>query len=296
LSPPPLLYGLLALMVFFWSANFVVAKWALREFPPLLLSGLRVVLAGAFISPVYWWHARQSSESQWERSDLRVLIWLGLIGVALNQFCFVMGISRTSVSHAALMMSMTPIMVLIIAALLKLERLTARKLAGMMMAVAGVAILNAFPPAEAAPAARPSLLGDIFVFFAGLTFAVFTVLGKSVTDRHSSVTVNTFAYVGGALALAPMTFWQAREFSFQTVSLAGWSSLIYMALFPSVVCYLIYYYALTYIAATRVASLAYLQPVLATTLGILLLGEHLTPPLIMGALVIFSGVWMTERG
>jgi drug/metabolite transporter (DMT)-like permease len=295
LSAPPLLFALLALMVFFWSANFVVAKWALREFPPLLLSGLRVMLAGVFISPAYWWHVRRSREAPWEKSDLPALIWIGLIGVALNQFCFVIGISRTSVSHAALMMSMTPIMVLIISALLRLERLTARKLAGMIIAVGGVAILNAFPPANAAPSARPTLTGDVFVFFAGLTFAVFTVMGKRLTDRHSSVTVNTFAYVGGALALAPLTLWQARAFAFDQVSMAGWASVIYMALFPSVICYLIYYYALTYIAATRVASLAYLQPVLATILGVLLLGELVTAPLLVGALVIFFGVWLTER-
>jgi drug/metabolite transporter (DMT)-like permease len=69
-----------------------------------------------------------------------------------------------------------------------------------------------------------------------------------------------------------------------------------MAIFPSVICYLIYYYALKQIPASRVAALAYLQPVLATVLGVLLLGEHVTVPLVAGGVVIFAGVYLTERG
>jgi drug/metabolite transporter (DMT)-like permease len=293
LSGRAVLYGLLSLMVLLWSANFTVAKVALREFPPLLLSGLRVALAGAFISPVYWWQHRRSGETGWDRRDLPLLVYLGVFGVALNQLFFVLGMSRTSVAHSAFLLALTPILVLVLAAITRVEPITARKAAGMALAVAGVVILNLFPPA-AGP--RPSALGDLFIFLAGLMFALFTVAGKRATARHTSVTVNAFAYVGGALALAPVTLWQAVPFSFASVSLAGWLSLAYMAVFPSVVCYLIYYYALTHIPASRVAAFSYLQPVLATVLGVLALGERVTPPLVLGGAIIFSGVYLTERG
>ena len=68
-----------------------------------------------------------------------------------------------------------------------------------------------------------------------------------------------------------------------------------MALFPSVICYLIYYYALTYIPASRVAAFNYLQPVLATLMAVIALGERVTWPLVAGGAVIFSGVYLTER-
>ena len=71
-----LLYGLIALMVAFWSGNFIVAKVALREFPPLLLSGLRVGLAGVLMLPVYWWEGRARSD-RWKAEDAPLLIWLG---------------------------------------------------------------------------------------------------------------------------------------------------------------------------------------------------------------------------
>jgi drug/metabolite transporter (DMT)-like permease len=301
-----LLYTLIALMVFFWSANYIIGKIALREFPALLLAGLRICLAGLFILPAYIVQggagnpacSRLSSRllaPGLETRDFPILFSLGVFGVTLNQVFFVVGLSRTSVVHAVLIVATTPILVLAIAAIIKQEQITVRKATGMLIALVGVAILNALP-ASTAPGASPTLIGDAFVLLSALTFAMFTVLGKKARLRHSSVTVNAFAYVGGALALAPLVAWQGRTFSYGLVSTLGWSSLIYMALFPSVISYLIYGYALGHISASRVSAFSYLQPVIATALATVTLGERVTLPLVAGGAVIFSGVYLTERG
>jgi len=284
------LYILIAAMVFFWSANYIVGKIALREFPPLLLCGLRICLAGLFMLPLY---AMQSRPASWKRQDLPMLLFLGVCGVTANQLFFIIGLSRTSVVHSVLIIAMTPIFVLLIAAIIKQEEITVRKAAGMLIAVIGVGILNALPPSTGANA---TIAGDLFSVLAAVTFAMFTVLSKKVSLRHSSITVNTFAYVAGAIALAPVVIWRGRNFSFGEVSVTAWSSVLYMALFPSVICYLIYYYALSHISASRVSAFSYLQPVVATLLAALTLGERVTLPLVAGGAVIFSGVYLTERG
>lgn len=291
-SPRALLYILIAAMVVFWSANHSIGKIMLREFPPLLAGGLRISLAAMFLTPLYLW---QRGDSSWGRRDLPILFSLGVAGIAINQVFFMMGLSRTSASHSVLIMGLTPIFVLLIAAAAKQEQLTPRKAAGMLTALAGVAILNLQPQVTAAPGG-PSVLGDFFLALGSLTFALFTVLGKKLSPRHSSIAMNTFAYLCGALALSPVTIWQARSFAFANVSPAAWMSLFYMAMFPSVICYLIYCYALSYVPASRVAAFAYLQPVLATTIAVLMLGERVTAPLVAGGAVIFSGVYLTERG
>src|SRR5579862_622920 len=272
-------------MVFFWSANYIVGKIALREFPPLLLVGLRILFAGLFMLPVY---ATQTGRPSWSKRDVPALIYLGMFGVTLNQLFFVVGLSMTNVAHSALIIATTPIFVLAIAALIKQEQITWRKAAGMLIAFGGVGMLNAIPSPAGPPASQPTVLGDIFVTLAAVTFSLFTVMGKQVSLRHSSVTVNTFAYVGGALALVPVVIWAGRSFSYGMVSLAGWSSVLYMALFPSVICYLIYYYALAYISASRVSAFSYLQPVVAMLLAAVTLGERMTLPVVAGGAVIFS--------
>jgi drug/metabolite transporter (DMT)-like permease len=288
-----LLYILIVAMVMLWSANYIVAKVALREFPPLLLCGLRVSVAGLFMIPAFLW---QNGAASLSKRDLPLLLYLGLFGMTLNQLFFLLGLSRTTVVHSVLIISMTPIFVLLIATLMKQERITARKAAGMLIALSGVAILHALPHPNAAPAASPSLLGDLFIFGAAVTFSWFTVIGKSVTLRHSGITVNTFGYVGGALALAPMTIYQSRSFAYSSVSAAGWTTLVYMALFPSVICYMIFYYALTRISASRVSAFSYLQPLITTLLAVIALRERVTLPMIAGGVVIFSGVYLAERG
>ena len=290
------LYAAISLMVLLWSANFIVAKVALREFPPFLLGALRIGLAGAFLAPVYWWKARASGERLRLGPGMSLLVFLAACNVG-NQLLFLIGLSRTSVSHSALIIGIGPIFVLLIAATIGLERITWRKVAGMAIALTGVAVLAR--QAVGAPAGaqtEATLTGDAITALACTLFSMFAVYGKKATERYSSVAVNGFAYICGAVLLAPVILWKAPAFPFAHVSAAGWSSLIYMALFPSAICYLIYYYALTHISASRVSAFIYLEPVIATLMAVAFLGERITAPLLASGTVIFTGVYLTERG
>ncbi|MDQ6663880.1 MAG: DMT family transporter [Acidobacteriota bacterium] len=282
-----ILYTLIAIMVVFWSGNYVVAKIALREFPPLLLGGLRISLAGLLMIPVYAWKG-----GKWSRSDVPMLLGMGILGVTLNQVFFILGMSRTTVAHSSIIIGTTPVLVLAIAGALQMERVTLTKMGGMGVALAGVAILQGFRSQSPGGA---TMLGDFFVFLAALTFALFTVMSKRAGQRHDAITVNAFAYIGGALALLPVTLWQARTVALASVSSAAWASVAYMALFPSILCYLIYYHALKRISASRVSAFSYLQPLLAILMAVAILGERLTWPIAAGGAVIFTGVFLTEH-
>ncbi|MFN7998676.1 MAG: DMT family transporter [Bryobacteraceae bacterium] len=287
-----LLYALIFMMIAFWSGNYIIGKIALREIPALLVAGLRIGMAGLFMLPFYAWE-RGRETARWTRADVPTLLWLGVFGVTLNQLFFVVGLSRTSVAHSAIIIGLTPVLVLLLACLRGLERMTMQKMLGLAVALAGVAVLKAFEPATGTEA---TWIGDFLTFLTALCFAIFTVFGKEVTKRHTTVTVNTFAYVGGALALAPITVWQAVHHPLTHVSAAAWLSVVYMALFPSVLAYLIYYYALTHITASRVSAFSYLQPVFATAMGVAILGEHLSASVIVGGAIIFAGVYLVEHG
>jgi drug/metabolite transporter (DMT)-like permease len=215
------------------------------------------------------------------------------LGVTLNQVFFIAGLSRTSVAHAAIIIGLTPMQVLVIAWLRGQERITARKAAGMAIALAGVAVLKAFEPAAGNGA---TVLGDFVVLLGGLCFALFTVFGKEVTAQYSTITMNTYAYVGGGLALLPLTLWEAARAPLAHVSAGAWVAAVYMALFPSVLAYLIYYHALAHMTATRVSAFSYLQPVFASIMGVAILGESLAAPVVAGGAVILGGVYLAERG
>ena len=291
MTSAPLLYALLLLMIVGWAGNYIAAKIALESLPAVLLYGFRISMAAALMVPVYLWNRRRH-QSTWTLRDLPLMVGIGIFGVSLNQFLFVVGLSRTSVAHAAIFANLSPFLVLLLASASGLEKLTPRKLAGVAVALAGVILLRV---ADARPGGAATFAGDFLTFLGSLAFAIFTVLGKPSAKRHGSVAVNTVAYVGGALLMAPVTIWQAARFPIAAVPWAAWLSVFYMALGPSVICYLIYYYALAHMEASRLSAFNYLLPAMATLLGVWTLGEQITLWTVVAGVVIFGGIYMVER-
>lgn len=284
------------LMVFgitvMWSANFIAVKYAVEEMPAVLAMGFRTLAAGMLMVPIFTSAERSVTEKRSMREDFWLLVALGVGGVTLNQLFFTMAMDHTSVAHGSLIISTTPISVLLLARLMKQERLTTRKILGMLIALSGVVLIQLTP--EKSSGAH--WLGDLLALCGSLTFAAFTVFGKRITSRHSSITVNAFAYFGGSLAMLPLILWVGGGFDLSLLSTRAWLAIAYMAVFPSVLCYLGYFHALNYVSASRVAVFSYLQPAMATLMAVPLLGESVSSTLITGGCIALLGVAITQRG
>jgi drug/metabolite transporter (DMT)-like permease len=287
---------MLMVMVFAWSLNFVISKFALREMPASFIVGIRNLAAGLVILPFYIWERRTVGPATWAWKEAPALFALGFLGVAMNQMFFILGISRTTVAHAAVVIGLAPVSTMIVAILFKQERLNAKRLIGMALAISGVAVLQLAHLAEPARnGIGPSLLGDLFIYLSGIAYAMFTVLGKRYTKQHSGITMNTFAYAGSGVALLPLTWYVSQGVDVLAFSWRAWMSVAYMAIFSSVMGYLILYWALRWMPASRVSTFTYAQPVMATVLGILLLHESPAASLYMGGALVFAGVMVSER-
>jgi drug/metabolite transporter (DMT)-like permease len=284
-------YAWAGLATLLWSVNYIVAKWTLQEFPPMLVSGLRTLMAALVMLPVYWWHVNRNGNPRFTRKEVVTLVALGLLGVGLNQVFFVLGINRTTVAHAAIIVGLTPILVLMLAALIGHERIRRVQMIGMLLALTGIVVLQL----SSADSRQSSLLGDLFVFCAILTFAVFAVRGKPEARRIGPIVLNTWAYMVSALALLPLTLWYSGSFSYTSVSWRGWASLFYMAVFSSVLGYLLFYSALSRIPASKASTFAYLQPLIAMALAVVFLDERPTTSLFSGGALVLAGVFIAER-
>ena len=284
------LYFLLFVMLFFWSLNYVIGKFALREFPPLLLACLRTTFSGLFVLPIYLLR-RRAAPREWKWTELRGLLVLGVAGLVLNQVLFVIGLSWTSVAHASIVVVLMPVMVLLFSVFLNQEHFTAGKVLGILVAAAGVIVLQLSKD----QASGATIYGDLCIFLSGIALAAFTVKSKQIANRYDSLTINSVAYVGGAVALAPTTLLLSLGFDYKRPTATGWASLVYMAAFAGVLSYLIYNYALQYIPASRVSAFSYLQPLGATLFAVFMLGELITTSLVIGGILVLAGVFITER-
>lgn len=274
-----------------WASNIVAGKEALRGFGALTLAQLRVTGAALVLGILFLaWRRRPSlrmNARQW-----LFLIWVALFGISLNQLFFIGGLSRSSVAHTGLIVAMGPVMVLVLSCLMHMEALTALKVAGMIVSFAGVGFLTL---GKAGQPSGATMEGDLILLGGTAVFAYYTVLVKGVAEQYDALTFNMLIFVLGAVLMAPFTLRDILNVRWTLLPSMAWWGLAFMVLFGSVTAYLIFAFALTELTAARVAAFSYLQPVIATALGILLLGETLTRGVVVGGVLILFGVYLTER-
>lgn len=276
---------------FFWAANIIAGKFALRSMGALALAEARVAGAAAIFAVVFGlWRGRP--RLRLAARDWGYLTLTALFGITLNQIFFIGGIGRTSVAHSGLIVALGPVMVLMLSCALRLEALTVLKSVGAVVAFAGVAVLTT---GKARPGNPATLLGDVIMLVGSAVFAYYTILLKKVANRYDALTLNTLLFILGAALMLPVSARELLAMRWTTLSSEAWWGIAFLVVCGSVLGYLIYAFALTELTATRVAAFAYLQPVIAAALGVWLLGEALTGRVIGGGALILLGVYLTER-
>jgi O-acetylserine/cysteine efflux transporter len=186
-----------------------------------------------------------------------------------------------------------PIIILVLARLMKQEALTAGKIVGMAISFFGVYLLET---EYGSPAHSPLLKGDLITLGGTVGFAIYAVLGKKVAAQYDALTMNTFNCVAAAVLLLPLSVLQGIHLDWGHVGWSGWLGMIYMAVGSSVAAYTIFYWVLRFMTASRVGALSYFQPVIVFLLSIAFLGEHPTRNLLEGTALVLAGVFLAERG
>ena len=294
----------IAILVVVWALNFIAAKIGLLYLPPLAMASFRVVMAGAVMAPLYFYCSRLrafAEAGEFRRQgfvarDFWTFLYLGFFGVGVNQMCFTIGLYFTRVSHAAVIVGLGPIYILILAVLFGLERATGHKVVGMLIALAGVAVLAS---ENGVSVHSPSVEGDAITMAGSIGFAIYVVLGKRVAGKYDSLTMTAFNHFAGALLVLPLAIREARALYLENhwrVPWSAWAAVLYMAIFGSALAYLFYFWLLRYLEASQLSAFTYLLPVLATVLGILWLGEKGSWSQVLGGVMALGGVYWIESG
>ena len=278
------------MMLVLWSGNYVAGKIALRTLSPITLACLRLQLAAFIMLAIYF---TRRERQPLKMSDAWPFLYLGFLGVVVNQGLFTVGLNYTTSNHSAVLIAIGPIIILLFARALKLEMLTAAKVAGMAISFVGVYLLET---EQGSPAHSPLLMGDIITLGGVIGFSAYAVLGKRIVARYDSVAMNTFNCVAAALLLLPLTIRQCLHLDWHSVALSGWLGMIYMAVGSSVAAYTIFYWVLRYMTASRVGAVSYFQPVVVILLSIAFLGERPSRMLLEGTALVLVGVFLAERG
>lgn len=256
---------------------------------PLELAFLRFLIAAAVLWPLGEYYRKGRTI---ERVDQWRLWGLGFLAIPLNQGFFLYGLQWTTTGHSALLYCLTPLLVLVLAAWRLGERITLGRTVGILVAFGGVVLVLLERGLQFEPG---QFTGDLLVLIAVVAWAYYTVLGKPLIKKYGAVLVTARAMTYGTILFLPLGLVALSDFSPAAVSPKAWLGLLYCAIITSVIAYTLWYWALNYIDAARVAVFNNIQPVVAAFVGWLLLGETISPMFIAGGLLVVVGVLLTEK-
>ncbi len=220
------------------------------------------------------------------------LVFYGLAGVAAFYFLYAQAVIATNVTTAVVLLYTAPGFVTVMAWRFWGEPLTARKLSALGLAFVGCALVAR---AYNLSLLRLNLFGLAIGLGAGFTYALYTILSKFALERHSSWTALTYAFVLGACFLAPQ---QSPEgFAPLARDGAAWLLVIGLAVGPTLGSYALYNAGLQRVPASNASLVAMLEPVIASVLAFIFLGERLELlQWVGGALVIAGAVLVNVNG
>lgn len=267
----------------------MLGKIALRTIPSVTLVAFRV--AGAAIALVALGTITRRLK-RIEGRDWPLLIACSLLGVVLNQWLFVKGLSLTTVINATLLGTTIPVFTLLVSMVLRTDRATWRRVGGIVLAGAGIVYLIG---PERADFSQSSRIGDLLIICNSLCYGAYLAISKDLMSRYSALTVITWIFIVGCVFTVPVGLLSHAPTALAGISVTVWLVVIYIVLVPTVGAYYLNSWALARVAPSTVAVYIYLQPLIAFTLAPLLLGERLSGRVILASVLVFAGVLVVSR-
>lgn len=286
-------YLLLVLTTLFWSGNFVLSRGMHADMPPLALSFWRWALA-LLIMLVFSWR------TCWRQSDIIVrerkyIIIQGLLGVTGFNSLIYLAVQTTTAVNAVLINSCTPILIALCALLINKEPLKPRQWAGILLSLSGVTLIMVGGDLGSLVELDFNR-GDLLVLCAGLVWALYSVNLKSFPQDLHPFSYQTGIMIAGLIGILPFYLLELGMGYQMVVNTPTLTTIVYVAIFPSVLAFIFWNRAVRDIGATRAGSFIHLMPVFSSILAVFFLGESIELFHLQGIGLVFGGIFLATYG
>ncbi len=281
--------ALLAVQLMFGSAP-ILGKFALQAFPSFAIVGFRV-LGGALAFVVLHTFTKGSLTLD-KRSHYGYFAVFALFGIILNQLLFFTGLSLTTATNTSLLAVLIPVFAIIVSAAVGNDKLTWKKVAGIIVAGLGVVyLINPFEASFSSATTR----GDLFVLLNSLSYATFLAISKKLITHYGSLKSIAWLFLFGAIVNVPIGAVSLASVDLSQVSTQAWLALAGVVIFPTILAYYWNTWALAKVEPSVVAVYIYMQPLIGTILAITILGEEWKQRIFVAMGLIFVGVFLVTR-
>ncbi len=274
----------------FFAANFSFVKLISPHFiKPFALNGLRVGIS-VLLFWVIWLAGKTPAGIQ--RRDIGRFVLCALTGVAINQMLFIKGLTMTSTVHASLLMLTTPLLIAVFAFLVLKETVTKSKVAGLVLGIGGALVL--ILSKENTAHAADYLLGDMLILVNAISYSVYFILVKPLMERYSPLQVIRWVFTLGLFMVLPFAWSELRDLQFRMFGAEEAAALAAVIITGTFLAYIFNAYGIRHLGAGITGTYIYTQPLFAVLIATFLLGEQLSLPKMIAALMIFTGVYLVS--
>jgi drug/metabolite transporter (DMT)-like permease len=281
---------LLFLMVTIWGFNFSVLKIILREFLPMSFNILRFTAAS--LATIFFLFMLGKKISI-DKHDWVKIILLAVIGHTCYQLLFIYGINATTASNASLLMACVPIYTGIMSSIAGYEKVRPTTWISIFLSFFGIFLIIS-ADAEGLDFSSSHFKGNILIILASLSWAIYTVVAAPLLKKYSPVKLTAITMSIGTLLLVPFSIKELSRQNWQNISTLSWLGFIYSFLLAIALGYVIWYKGVEKIGSTRTSIYSNLTPIFTAFFAWLLLSETITVYYLIGASVIFLGIYLSR--
>ena len=279
------------------SANilFGLNYSAVQHITPKFIHPFGLNLIRVAVSTLLFWVMAfvYRSALGFRREHLGRFLLCALTGVVINQLLFIRGLSMTFVIHAVLLSLVTPIFITFIAAYLLKERFSVLKITGLIFGITGAAMLVI--RREGSGKGDAVLMGDLFVLLNAISYSFYFVLVKPLMKEYRPMHVLRWVFTLGLPVMVAFGWSEFRAIQWETFSGTEYLTLALIVIGATFLAYTLNLYSIGQLGASVTGAYIYTQPVFATAVAMILLGETLTLYKITAAILIIAGVFLTGR-
>ncbi|MEO6253104.1 MAG: DMT family transporter [Ferruginibacter sp.] len=280
----------------FTNLFFAINLTAVKHLTNLQLAkpfGINVVRVGVSVLLFWALYLLKPVSIKIEKADRIRLLLCAITGIAINQLFFLKGLSFTYPIHAALLLLITPILIVFIAAWVLKERLGLLKVTGLALGISGALVLVLAK--DSSGDGDNVLLGDIFIIVNAVSYTFYFILVKPLMLKYDPIVILRWVFTIGLVLVVPFGWVEFTEIPWGKYTAIDITSMGLVVLTGTFLAYLFNLYGIKILGASIAGFYIYTQPVFAALIAMLFLHEDLAMYKIIAALLIFSGVYLANK-
>ena len=286
------IYLKLLLTAIFWGGTFVAGRLVAQNIGPYSIAFLRFTIASILLLLLTW--IIEGTLPKLKKSQIIPVILLGIIGIFIYNVMFFKGLKIIEAGRAALIIATCPIFITICSAVFLKEKINLVKGLGIIISVCGAIIV--ISKGNLSRIFGGGLgLGELYIFCCVLSWVTYSLIGKAVMKNLSPLVSVSYSSAVGAIALLVPALFEGLAQNITSQSSLDWLCISYLGVFGTVIGFVWYYQGVERIGPTKAGLFINFVPISAILCAFFILKEPITMSLMIGAALVISGVYLTNR-